>query len=166
MENNSAVALFFPSFLYKVCFLFSLLWFMGELILLGSCLVCDTQHPEFHWWPIPSPCRNFQFLFYIGSSEFLVQVLVFILFTQSTLHIGKHSSTAGHNVYSELSCNVIFKCSVRRKKINISEINFFYIINIYISALKTPQKEQNISKDSTLWKLMSTLNVQVDGFFL
>lgn len=116
MENNSAVALFFPSFLYKVYLLISFLWFIGELILLGSCLVCDTQHPEFHWWAIHSPHMNFSFLCYIGFSEFLVQILVLILSTQSTLHTGKHSSPAGHNTCSELSCNVIFKCSVRGKK--------------------------------------------------
>lgn len=52
------------------------------------------------------------------------------------------------------------------KKINISKINFLYILNIDIYAVKTPQKEQNISKDSALWKLMSTVNAQVDGFFL
>lgn len=53
----------------------------------------------------------------------------------------------------------------KKKKINIAKINFLYILNIYI-AVKTPQKEQNISKDSALWKLMSTVNAQVDGFFL
>lgn len=116
MENNSAVALFFPSFVYTVYFVISFLWFMGELILLGLCLVCDTQHPEFHWWPIHSPHRSFSFVCYIGSSELLVQILVLIPSTQSTLHSGKHSSTAGHNAYSELSCNVISKCSVWRKK--------------------------------------------------
>lgn len=87
--------------------------------------------------------------------------------TLRTLYIGKYSSTADNNAYSELSCNVNFKCSVRRKKIiSISEINFLYLLNIFLYAVKTPQKEQNIFKDSTFWKLMSTLNAQADGFFL